>query len=1398
LVASPATGIGIFTSNLTGLLPVTTYYVKAYATNSSVTSYGNQITFTTSAVLPTLAATTAATAITATTATSGGNITSDGGATVTERGICYATTTTPTIANSRVVDPGTGAGSFISNMTGLIGYTTYYVRAYATNSAGTAYGAQISFTTLRSPPTLVTVAATAIGGASAASGGSMTWNGGGYSNYQAYGVAYSTTPGSATPTKIATNSANGAVNPAVNITPWVTNVTGLLANTTYYIRAYLDIYPSGTGPWQTVYGNELSFTTTAPSAPVVASTNAITAILSTTATSGGAITSDGGSPITAKGVCWGYTNNPVLGASNFTSNGTGTASFVSSLTGLSGSTTYYVRAYATNAIGTTYAPTSVTFTTNIQSLYTLGQNVGYGWVAYIDPATGAGFIVSPDIAPVSPATSFNWGCSGTHIAVGTALGTGMANTSLIIASCPGVTAASSAKSYSVTYGGTTYANWYLPSSGEWAYIAAIYSFAGITGTVNYFTSSEYGTNYTYAATYFVNSSTPYSSGATRTAGQFTSRIRAIMDFGPAPIVVPTIIQTDPVTSITATGGTSGGSIAGNGGGAITAKGVCWSISANPTTANSKTIDGTGNTAFTSLMTGMTTGTTYHVRSYATNSAGTAYGNDVTFVPVAPGFPIVSTTALSGQTGTGAASGGTIVSNGGSTILANGVCWSTTTGPTIASSKTTDAIGNPSFASAITGLTAGTTYYIRAYATNVTGTSYGNELTYMPISTATLTTTAITNLASTSVTTGGNIASENGSAVTVRGVCWSTTSPATVGVGNFSNDGTGPGAFVSSIGGLTPGLLYYVRAYATNGAGTSYGNEVSFTTVPLALATVTTTAITNLMGTAATTGGNVTADGGNAVTSRGVCYDITANPDITSITTITIYDVGSGLGTYVSNLTGLTNGQLYHVRAFATNAIGTSYGADISFTPTGNSIPTLTTATITSPTPTGGTFGGNITSDGGLPVTARGVCWSNLSATPTILDAKTIDGSGAGVFTSNVTGLTEGFGYWVVAYATNSLGTAYGQVEYYVPVGPPILTTMTLSYTAPATTATSGVNVTNDGGSPLTALGIVWGPTSGPTTASNAGMTIENVALGWWSFQSTLTGLTSGTVYVRAYATNAIGTSYGNEISFNPAVASIPTVNTGLIINKIGAIAEGSGEVTSDGGDPIITSGLVWSTTLNPDLVSNNLGISTDGWASGLYYSTITGLTIGTTYHVKAYATTNAGTGYGADVSFVATAATMGQVITGGNIMGNVFSVDGTGLHGLIAYPNMPYGSSDWGCTSTNVVGTGTAVGTGMANTTAINSNITSNLCTSPSTYAVFAPTLTTWIGVDWYLPSKDELTLLWTNRVAAGLDAALTPNVPLWSSSQVDATHAWSFDGTTMVNTGLKNAMKVVWPIRSF
>ena len=189
------------------------------------------------------------------------------------------------------------------------------------------------------------------------------------------------------------------------------------------------------------------------------------------------------------------------------------------------------------------------------------------------------------------------------------------------------------------------------------------------------------------------------------------------------------------------------------------------------------------------------------------------------------------------------------------------------------------------------------------------------------------------------------------------------------------------------------------------------------TIPI----LTTNPVSAVTLTGAIGGGNVTADGNALVTSRGICWSTSTNPTIANSKTT----AGSGTGSFTCNITGLNPGVKYYTRAFATNKIGTAYGANIIFTTlTTPVIPTVTTDPVSSITFNGAVCGGNAISDGGAPVTGKGVCWST-SANPTTANSKTIDGSGTGSFTSNITGLTPGTEYNIRAYATNSVGTAYG-------------------------------------------------------------------------------------------------------------------------------------------------------------------------------------------------------------------------------------------------------------------------------------------------------------------------------------------------------------------------------------
>jgi uncharacterized protein (TIGR02145 family) len=300
------------------------------------------------------------------------------------------------------------------------------------------------------------------------------------------------------------------------------------------------------------------------------------------------------------------------------------------------------------------------------------------------------------------------------------------------------------------------------------------------------------------------------------------------------------------------------------------------------------------------------------------------------IPNSAALASISTQAVTVLSSSSAYSGGTITSDGGSTITQRGVCWSNSPNPTLANNFSVDGTGIGSYGSNLAPLQSATTYYVRAYAVNSEGTAYGNQLTFTTSnpstsgSLATITTANVTYIDGLIATCGGNITADGGLAVTSRGVCWAIDTTPTIN-NSITVDGTGGGSFSSTLSNLLPNTSYFVRAYATNDAGTTYGIAYSFTTH--ALPTLTTNSISNINTNGAISGGNILSDGGSPVTERGVCWSTSQNP--TTLNTST-FD-GFGTGSFTSNLTGLSASTTFYVRAYAINSIGTSYGNQQSFT-----------------------------------------------------------------------------------------------------------------------------------------------------------------------------------------------------------------------------------------------------------------------------------------------------------------------------------------------------------------------------------------------------------------------------------------------------------------------------------
>ena len=382
----------------------------------------------------------------------------------------------------------------------------------------------------------------------------------------------------------------------------------------------------------------------------------------------------------------------------------------------------------------------------------------------------------------------------------------------------------------------------------------------------------------------------------------------------------------------------------------TERGFVYTTQTQPTTANtiSKLTSEVNSTAeFSAKVSSLKIGEKYYVRAYAINSGGTAYSsNEVSFTTGAT-MPTLTTLAVSNiNISMGVvAFNGNILTVGEPAYTERGFTYGTAPNPTISDNrKVASGSGTGAFSTNVTGLAEGYIYYVRAYATNSIGTVYGESVSFnfmaaMP----TLTTQAVTNIniGAGSATFNGNILTAGDPAYTERGFTYGTAPNQTISNNQTIVPGTGTGAYSSTITGLKEGFIYYVRAYATNSKGTVYGEERNFN-FSAVMPTVTTQVVTNIDLTSATFNGTIVSTGDPAYTERGFVYGTNDNPTISNTKQVAS---GSGTGSFSANITGLTMGAKYYVRAYATNSKGTEYGEAVSFIPFGSEYIELSAASI---------------------------------------------------------------------------------------------------------------------------------------------------------------------------------------------------------------------------------------------------------------------------------------------------------------------------------------------------------------------------------------------------------------------------------------------------------------------
>ena len=789
------------------------------------------------------------------------------------------------------------------------------------------------------------------------------------------------------------------------------------------------------------YKTETKTFSTPADSPVV-KTLEVMAIDSTTFRVKCEVVAEGGQEVTERGICWNTYGDPTLDDETMQHTSGGVGQYTLRMENLPANTKYYVRAYAKN-----------------------GTGIGFGEV--LDFKTG-GETTKPQVSTVE--------VSGVTYNAATCLSNVSSDGGLELTErgvCWGLEPDPTVNVHKVPAEGTETGNYTV-------------TIEGLNPNTDYhvraYAVNEKGTSY--------GEDLPF----TTTDGKPT-------------------VTTAAVTDITATSATGGGNVTDEGASPVTERGICWSTNHEPTTNGSHASSGIGAGSYSCNMTSLVPNETYYVRAYATNGQGTAYGAEVEFI-AREGMPVVATLGVTDITATSAKAHGKVSNQGGSVVTERGICWSTEPSPTINGSHAHSGTGAGEYTVDMTGLAPGTKYYVRAYAINAQGMTYGGQEDFTTEATVPTVMTGSIN----GTTVSGEVTNEGGATVTERGVCWSTTHTPTLD-GSHGSSGSGLGTFSVELTDLAPGTTYYVRAYATNSAGTAYGSEKTLTT-EANLPTVTTGEVTNIGQTTAQGSGNVTDSGGAMVTERGVCWSTSHNPTSNG----SHANSGTGVGGFTVSMTGLTANTHYYVRAYAKNSAGVSYGNEVDFTTSQNtSAPTVTTSQVTNITQTTATGGGNVTSDGGATVTERGICWST-SHNPTTSGSHASNGMGTGSYTVNMTGLTPGTQYYVRAYAINNQGTSYGNEVAFTTLGGATLPTVV--------TVSNGMmlggNVLDDGGAVVTDRGICISTQPDP---ANSGEYISGGS-GLGEYFVELPPLVPNTdYYYCAYATNSVGTAYGGGGSF---------------------------------------------------------------------------------------------------------------------------------------------------------------------------------------------------------------------------------------------------------------------------
>ncbi len=655
------------------------------------------------------------------------------------------------------------------------------------------------------------------------------------------------------------------------------------------------------------------------------------------------------------------------------------------------------------------------------------------------------------------------------------------------------------------------------------------------------------------------------------------------------------------------------------------------------------VAGSGSGSYSGTINGIRLGKTYHVRAYAENEAGIEYSSDVSFstkgTPPLVTMQDVSELNLSARSVTLNA---TIEDMGEPTYTKKGFVYAKKNNPTKGDNIVpVDGLGIGKYSAILTGLEIDKTYFVRSYVENETGLFYSEE--EKSFSTSGIKPTVVIKEAS-SINLTNRTAVLNAVIDTVgvppyseRGFVYGLKNNPTIYDIRVVSPGDGHGGYSETISNLILDTIYYVRAYADGECGLVYSEDVTMFSTKTTRPKVLIQPVSNIDVSTRSVllNGSVVNVGNPLYIERGFVYG-TAN-------TPTIYDnkivvKGDGSGIYNTGISNLILDQKYYVRAYAMDVNGVVYSSDevsfvISYISPSIEIKPVTDIDINYGA---AVLNASITHVGDPAYSERGFIYG-LKSTPVLCDNKIIvEGQGTGDISAAVTGLSIMDEYKIWAYAINEKGIIYSDEEtlnWSLSI-PTIYSTSVEYMESPFWTVMFKGEITDEGKPKYTERGFVYSTHNTNPTINDEKVVVEGTGTGQFSVQVKMSDVE--TVYVRAYATNIVGTSYGSATNELPGAEIAPVLPKVHTIDPKGVdLSAGTatlqGKIISKGYPSYVESGFVYSSkTTTPTILDSKITVESDG--AGNFSAQATGLPAYETTYIRAYTTSAYGTSYGEIVS----------------------------------------------------------------------------------------------------------------------------------------------------------------------